>query len=183
VIVAVTSPEPEDVPAGSVLLRPWLESDLDDAWAALQDPDIRLWNGHGSGSREDALELIRRRQDWSSGTHASWAIADPGTRALIGSVSLFQIDREQGDAEIGYWVAPTARGRNAAAQAVDAVCGWAFATLPLDRIELRHAVENEASARVAEKARFTLEGRLRRSYRYGDGIRHDELVWSRLCDD
>jgi hypothetical protein len=28
-----------------------------------------------------------------------------------------------------------------------------------------------------------LEGRLRRSYRYGDGVKHDELLWSRLSDD
>jgi RimJ/RimL family protein N-acetyltransferase len=50
-------------------------------------------------------------------------------------------------------------------------------------VELRHAVENSASGRVAEKAGFTLEGRLRRSYRYGDGRKHDELLWARLADD
>jgi RimJ/RimL family protein N-acetyltransferase len=37
--------------------------------------------------------------------------------------------------------------------------------------------------RVAVKAGFSLEGRLRRSHRYGDGVRHDELLWSRLSDD
>ena len=50
-------------------------------------------------------------------------------------------------------------------------------------MELCHAVENEGSARVAAKAGFTREGRLRRSYRYGDGVKHDELLWSRLSDD
>ena len=66
---------------------------------------------------------------------------------------------------------------------MDAACRWAFATVPLERVELCHAVENAASGRVAEKAGFTLEGRLRRSYRYGDGVRHDELLWARLADD
>jgi RimJ/RimL family protein N-acetyltransferase len=70
-----------------------------------------------------------------------------------------------------------------AAAATDAVCRWAFDTLPVDRIELCHAVENAASGRVAEKAGFTFEGRLRRSYRYGDGVKHDELLWARLSDD
>ena len=66
---------------------------------------------------------------------------------------------------------------------MDAACRWAFAAVPLERVELCHAVENTASGRVAEKAGPTLEGRLRRSYRYGDGLKHDELIWSRLADD
>ncbi|WP_245177416.1 hypothetical protein [Geodermatophilus sp. DF01-2] len=36
---------------------------------------------------------------------------------------------------------------------------------------------------MAEKAGFRLEGRLRRSFRYGDGCKHDELIWGRLADD
>ena len=174
---------PFELPAGPVLLRPWHDDDIEAAWAALQDPEIRLWNGTGSASREDAVGMLRGRRDWSTGDHASWAIADPGTRALLGSLSLFKIDADQGTAEIGYWTVPAARGRGVAPLVVDAVCRWAFATLPIDRIELCHAVANPASGRVAEKAGFTNEGRLRRSYRYGDGVKHDELLWARLSDD
>ena len=65
----------------------------------------------------------------------------------------------------------------------DAASRWAFGTLGVDRIELCHAVENVASGRVAEKAGYLFEGRLRRSYRYGDGVKHDELLWARLSDD
>ena len=43
----------------------------------------------------------------------------------------------------------------------------------LDRLELWHAVENVASCRVAEAAGFAYELTARRSYRYGDGLRHD----------
>jgi RimJ/RimL family protein N-acetyltransferase len=175
--------EPFELPAGPVLLRPWQEDDLEAAWAALQDPDIRLWNGTGSDSREDAVRMLRGRQDWSAGDHASWAIADPDTRALLGSLSLYKIDLDRGAAEIGYWTVPAARGRGTATRAVDAGCRWAFDALGLDRIELYHAAENTPSARVAEKAGFILEGRRRRSYRYGDGVRHDELFWARLRDD
>ena len=96
---------------------------------------------------------------------------------------MHSINREQNDAEIGYWTVPAARGRGVAAAAVDAACRWAFEHLPVDRIELCHAVENTASGRVAEKAGFIHEGRLRRSYRYGDGGKHDELLWARLSDD
>jgi RimJ/RimL family protein N-acetyltransferase len=50
-------------------------------------------------------------------------------------------------------------------------------------VQLYHAVENTASQRVAEKAGFTMEGRLRQSHRYGDGLHHDELLWGRLATD
>ena len=102
---------------------------------------------------------------------------------LLGGISLHSIDVVQNDASIGYWTAPAARGRGVAALAVDAACRWAFLDLPVDRIELCHAVENTASGRVAEKAGFTYEGHLRRSFRYGDGRKHDELLWARLADD
>jgi RimJ/RimL family protein N-acetyltransferase len=172
---------PVDLAAGPLLLRPWRPDDVHAVAAALQDAEIRLWNG-GVGSTIDAAEhFVARRADWSAGDHVSWAVV-LGT-AVVGSVSLHSIDRVQNDAEIGYWTVPAARGRGAAAVAVDAACRWAFAALPVDRIELCHAVANGASGRVAEKAGFTLEGRLRRSYRYGDGVKHDELLWARLSDD
>lgn len=178
--------EPFELAAGQVRLRPWREDDVDQMWTAFQDPDIQLWNGGGVASRTDALVLLGRRLDWSTGDHASWAVVGPDDDAaapVLASVSLHSIDRLQGDAEIGYWTTPAARGRGLAAIAVDAVCRWAFGALPIDRVELCHAVENTASARVAEKAGFTLEGRLRRSYRYADGVKHDELLWARLDAD
>ena len=175
--------DPVVLDAGALRLRPWRETDIDAVWAAFQDPDVMLWNGGGVSSRVDALALLGRRLDWSSGDHASWAVVDPGPDEVLASVSLHSIDRLQGDAEIGYWTARAARGRGVAARAVDVVCRWAFAALPIDRIELCHAVENTGSRRVAEKAGFTYEGHLRCSYRYGDGRKHDELLWARLAGD
>jgi RimJ/RimL family protein N-acetyltransferase len=175
--------EPVELRAGPLRLRPWRAGDVEDVWTALQDPAIRLWNGGGVATRADAVALLARRADWSTGDHASWAVVDGATGALLASISLHSIDPVQNDAQVGYWTMPAARGRGVAAAAVDAVCRWAFQALPVDRVELVHAVENPASGRVAAKAGFTYEGRLRRAYRYGDGVKHDELLWARLSDD
>jgi RimJ/RimL family protein N-acetyltransferase len=175
--------QPFELPAGDLLLRPWRKDDVDALWAAAQDPALQRWNETGSGSRGEAAARLARRLDWSRGDHASFAVVGAFGGELLGSVSLHSIDRAMGDAEIGYWTVASARGRGIAVRAVLAVCGWAFPVLQLDRIELFHAVENVASGRVAAKAGFTLEGRLRRSHRYGDGVKHDELLWSRLSDD
>jgi RimJ/RimL family protein N-acetyltransferase len=175
--------DPIVLDAGRFRLRPWRADDADGVHAALVDPQTALWNAGWVKTRKDAVLWLERRQDWTAGDHVSWAVEDAADGALVGSVSLHSIDRAQNDAEIGYWTAPAARGRGAAAAAVDAACRWAFSALPIDRIELCHAVENVASGRVAQKAGFTYEGHLRRSYRYGDGVKHDELLWGRLAHD
>jgi RimJ/RimL family protein N-acetyltransferase len=175
--------EPLVLDAGPLRLRPWRPDDADAVWAAFQDPDVRLWSGGSVVTRDDAVALLARRMDSSDVDHVSWAVADAVTDAVLGWMSIHTIDRIGNDAEVGYWTVPAARGRGVAARAVDAGCRWAFAALPVDRIELLHAVENAASARVAQKAGFTYEGHLRRSFRYGDGLKHDELLWARLADD
>ncbi|PWW22086.1 RimJ/RimL family protein N-acetyltransferase [Geodermatophilus normandii] len=176
--------EPVEVPAGPLLLRPWRAGDAPAVLAALTDPATRVWSNPGRvATLDDARWWVARRADWSGGGIAAWAVADAGTGELLGSVNLHSIDRDQGDAEVGYWTVPAARGRGVAPRAVDAAVRWGFAELPVDRVELVHAVENPGSGRVAEKAGFTLEGRLRRSYRYGDGVKRDELLWARLAGD
>ncbi len=175
--------DPVELAVGGLRLRPWRVEDADDVFAALRDDEVRLWNGFGEVTLEDVGVWLTRRMNWSSGTHASWAVEHERTGELLGSVSLHSIDRAHGDAQIGYWTVPDARGRGVATNVVDAVSRWAFERLPVDRIELCHAVENEASGRVAAKAGYRLEGRLRRSFRYGDGVKHDELLWARLAED
>ena len=174
--------EPVEIEAGPIRLRPWRADDVDAALAAMLEPETRLWNAGWVRTRVDACVWLERRQEWG-GDHASWAVEDAASRALVGSVSLHSIDLQQSDAEIGYWTVAAARGRGVATAAVDAASRWAFDTLGVDRIELCHAVENVASGRVAEKAGYLFEGRLRRSYRYGDGVKRDELLWARLSDD
>ena len=174
--------EPITLLASAVRLRPWREDDADAVLAALVDPETTLWNAGWVQTRDDAVAWLERRQDWT-GDHASWAVEDVASSVLVGSVSLHSIDLQQSDAEIGYWTVKAARGRGVATVAVDAASRWAFGTLGVDRIELCHAVENVTSGRVAEKAGYLFEGRLRRSYRYGDGVKHDEMLWARLSDD
>jgi RimJ/RimL family protein N-acetyltransferase len=173
--------EPGDLTAGPLRLRPWREDDVDAVLAVQRDDaPLRLWAG-GVASRPEAEALLHRLMFQEN--RASWAVVDGTDGGLLGGVSLHSVDAVQNDASIGYWTAAAARGRGVAAAAVDAACRWAFASLPVDRIEVCHAVENTASGRVAEKAGFTYEGHLRRSFRYGDGVKHDELLWARLADD
>ena len=84
--------------------------------------------------------------------------------------------------EIGYWTAAWARGRGMTTRAVRMLASWGVERFALRRIELVIAVDNDASNRVAERAGFTREGRLR-DYRQAKGVWRDHYMWSLLRDE
>lgn len=147
------------------------------------DIDTQRWNPGRTADLAAAAAWCERQADWADGTHASFAIIEAASGRFAGSVSVHSVDPHQADAEIGYRVAPWARGRGFATEAVAAASAWAFDNLPVVRIELCHAVANPASCAVATKAGYALEGVLRSSYVYGDGQRYDEHLHARLASD
>lgn len=179
------------VPAGRLALRPWDRDRPEDRAAVLaiaRDPDGRAWNPIAGMPAEpgddDARAWCARQADWASASGVSWAVTphDDDTTAL-GYVSVHLWDEDQRVAQVGYWVVPTARHRGVATQALVAAAGWAYGEHGLHRLELFHAIENDASCRTAERAGFTSEGLLRSSHRFGDGSYHDEHLHARLASD
>ncbi|MEV4975852.1 GNAT family N-acetyltransferase [Streptomyces scopuliridis] len=175
---------------GDVLLRPWgreaAEPDtmLDGLIAAAADPLIALWNPLATADRSDASAWLESRDGgWDRGASASFAALTVAEGVLLGSVTLRWVDRADGLAMIGYWTLPTARGRGVATRATRAVTSWAFRTADARRIEIAHAVGNEASCRVAHRCGYLPEGTLRDSHRFGDGAYHDEHLHARLASD
>ncbi|HEY5186398.1 MAG TPA: GNAT family N-acetyltransferase, partial [Actinomycetes bacterium] len=148
--IATPAPRhPVELVAGPYRLRPWAESDAPAVLAAAGDPEIVRWDPSASDTTDldGALAWCASRADWD-GSHASWAVCHPGG-GVVGSVSLHELDAHSSSGQVGYWVAPQARGRGAASTAVRAAAGYAFEVLGLQRVELFHAEDNPASCRVA----------------------------------
>ncbi|MFK5634352.1 GNAT family N-acetyltransferase [Ornithinimicrobium sp. LYQ103] len=162
-------------------LRAFEPGDTVDLLDAFADEDVARWNPGPAGPDAPA-RFMAERNDWSGADHASWAVADASGR-LAGSVSIHKIDPDQGDAEMGYWVGPWARRRGLASLAVVSASRFAFSHLGLHRLYLYHAVENPGSCAVARAAGFLHEGTLRQSYRYPDGVHHDEHLHGLLAVD
>jgi RimJ/RimL family protein N-acetyltransferase len=116
-----------------------------------------------------------------SGVREGFAILDPEDGSFLGIAVAVRLDDEAREAELGYIVAPVARGRGVASAALQALTEWGFAR-GLERLELRINAGNEASLRVAERCGYTREGMLR-SVHFKDGIRTDVVVYSRLASD
>ncbi|MGY0237101.1 GNAT family N-acetyltransferase [Longispora urticae] len=177
--------DPVELPAGRYRLCPPSVDEAADLFAMAHDPAVLRWNRQIGGLPDEAAarDWCERMADWSGGGHVTFVILDAAGGTLLGIVALHHIDRAQQAAEVGYTVAPWARGRGVAAAAVTAVCGWGFGALDLVRIGLLHSTGNAASCRVAEKSGFALEGVTRASYRYADGLLHDEHLHARLRSD
>lgn len=173
--------EPVRVEGQGLLLRCFEPSDAPDLLAAFADADIAHWNPGPPGPGAVA-DFMAARNDWRDGHHVSWAVADASDR-LIGSVSLHKIDRDQADAEVGYWIAPWARRQGQATRSVVVASRFGFTQRALHRIYLYHAVENLGSCGVARAAGFVLEGAPRQSFRYPDGVYHDEHLHALLSSD
>ena len=167
----------------AVSLRPLAEEHLDAVGGLLDDPDVlrftRLPVPPPPGyEREwlDRYEVGRR-----DGTREAFAAVDDDG-SFLGLALAVDIDREAREVELGYFVAPAARGRGVATAMLDELTRWAFAELDALRITLIIDVENRASARVAERCGYVLEGVMRSSY-LKDDVRIDAAVWSRLPSD
>jgi RimJ/RimL family protein N-acetyltransferase len=82
---------------------------------------------------------------------------DDGGRTVLGEVGLTRFD-ERGRAELGFWLAPPARGRGLATEAVTAVTRWAHTDLGLTRVWARTEPANARAAMVLVRAGFVLRG-------------------------
>ncbi|HTJ27163.1 MAG TPA: GNAT family N-acetyltransferase, partial [Candidatus Limnocylindria bacterium] len=73
---------------------------------------------------------------------------------IAGAIGLYDVDRERGRADVGYWLARKYVGRGIMTRALRALCAHAFAERGLSRIRLYSAVDNEASRALAERVGF-----------------------------
>ena len=124
--------------------------------------------------------LARYEDGRADGTREAFAaLGDDGELLGLGLVPT--LDRDAGEAEIGYIVAAEHRGRGVASAILREVTAWAFAQ-GIARAELFIDVRNPASERVAQRAGYVREGTLRSVHHKG-GLRIDATVWSRLPSD
>jgi RimJ/RimL family protein N-acetyltransferase len=151
--------------------------------AAVADPEIRRWLPL---PRPYPVELAER---WAvegtesiraGGTGLVRCIRIGGT--VGGCIDVKRIDWRARTAELGYWLAPEFRGQGRASAAVRVLSSWLLDVQSFERVELRIATRNQASAGTASLAGFVLEGTARNAGFTDDG-RVDLQIWSRIAGE
>ena len=164
-------------------LVPFGEEHLAGVEEMLDDPDLLRFTRIPEPVPPGFARTWFERYDEARGNGSREAFAIVGNGGeFLGLALAPQIDRETLTAELGYVVAPGARGRGVATEALRQLTEWAFVELGMLRLELMISVENAGSKKVAERCGYLREGVLRSAY-VKQNLREDTEIWSRLATD
>lgn len=157
--VALRALRPADAPAYAAAFR--------------DDPQLGTLIGIEHDPDEEAvLERIARAQDRAG---FELAITAGASDAFCGVAIVHTVAPEHGRAEVGFWLAPHARGAALGLRAVRLLVDWLFGQAGLRRIEMTTTPDNRGALVLAERLGFTQEGVLRR--RAIERGRPVDIVW------
>jgi RimJ/RimL family protein N-acetyltransferase len=177
---------PVDLVTPRLLLRAPGDSVIDAIAEACADPEIaRFTTVPAPYTRADAEGFVRDHVPsvWLRGTGCVWAIRPADSPdSLFGMIGLEGV--ADGAAELGFWLAPGARGHRYLSEAVAAVLDFGFSAdgLGLQRVQWQAHPGNVPSAAIARRAGFRYEG-LRRLGGVQRGTRVDLWVAGLLATD
>jgi ribosomal-protein-alanine N-acetyltransferase len=166
-----------------IILRPWQAADVEalsryadnrKIWINLRD---RFPYHYTRSEAEKWIAICAAHQ----GPPTNFAIERAG-EAIGGVGCELMGDVHCKTAEVGYWLGEPFWGRGIATTAVKRMTDFAFSTFALERLQALVFEWNPASARVLEKAGYTLEGRLRRNI-FKDGRLADSMLYARIRSD
>jgi RimJ/RimL family protein N-acetyltransferase len=176
---------PESFETERLLIRSPLPGDGPEVYRAVRESieELTPWMSwpKGHGTVDDSEASVRRaRVAFLARSELRLHLYLKGTDTLVGIAGLQGIDWDVPKFEIGYWCHTRFTGNGYTTEAVRAITSFAFDRLGARRVEIRCDPSNLKSARVAERAGFTLEGTLRDNERGTDGSLRDTLIYSSL---
>lgn len=149
--------------AGTVLLRQLGAPDLADLHHVFSDTTaMRYWSRPAFADLSEtrdylaAIDAGRERGDLFQ-----WGIEHVESRRIIGTTTLFAIDRQQGRAEIGYILGSEHWRKGYAGAALRRLLQYTRDEMKLRRIEADVDPRNSASLRCVERLGFEREGLMR----------------------
>lgn len=137
-------------------LRPLSIDDQQDIFALRSDPKINKFLGRPlCKTNEDAINFINNVNDniEKSNTYY-WAITLIDTKALVGTICLFDFSSENNSCEIGYELMTKFQGQGIMKEAAQVVIDYVFQTLKLKKILAFTHYDNQNSTNLLLKFNF-----------------------------
>ncbi len=169
----------EPLSDGVVALDRQVETDVPAIVAGCSDAETQRWLPLPCPyTPDDGFTWLREhREEAERGESLDFAIRFAGQTGLVGSIGAHFARARAGECEIGYWVAPQARGRGVARRAIALLAAHVFATWGPRRIEILAHPDNVASRHAAKSAGANFEGIRARGLGHRDGTVADAAVY------
>lgn len=166
------------IPTRRLRLRPVEAGDAELLWARRNHPDVaRYQDWETPFPRQRANQIVESVMAMDGPAPDEWwmlTVTNPEDDVVMGDVVL-HLTWEGRCAEVGYTFAPEFWGNGFAIESVEALIAWAFERLPLTRVFGMLHPDNDASARVLERAGMLFEGHTRLSFWVGDDNSDDHI--------
>jgi ribosomal-protein-alanine N-acetyltransferase len=144
---------------GRLLLRQFTESDLENVYLGLSNPEVIKYYGVHFKTLEETRKQIEWFAELEKGeTGIWWAVCSPDNSIFYGSVGLYYLNNELKKAELGFWLMPEFWGKGINTESVQLAIEYGFNKMHLKRIEAEVETENGMSKRVLKKLQFVHEG-------------------------
>lgn len=166
-----------------IMMRPFEETDLENVFNGLSNPEVIRYYGVSYDSMEACKEQMRWYKELQqNNTGAWWAICSLDNKVFYGASGVSGYSEKHHKAEIGYWLLPEFWSSGIITTAASLVCLYAFELFPLHRIEAIIEPENTSSKKVMQKLGFHYEGTMRDA-EIKNGKYIDLEMYSRLITD
>ena len=164
-----------------LLLRTMTAGDLDFVFRHFSDPSIYryLVDEEPVSTRQQALEIIEFYAKPTGNSFNRWVLELKSEERPIGTCGYHQWHRGHYRAEIGYDLEKASWQQGLMTEALEAVIGFGFEKMSLNRIGANVHPDNEASLRLLAKRGFQKEGLLR-DYYYQRGKFYDHWLLTLL---
>jgi ribosomal-protein-alanine N-acetyltransferase len=109
-------------------------------------------------SIEETKAFIERIQKETAANNTIlWVINEKGNDTFIGTVCLWNIDKETGKGETGYTLEPEFHGKGYMTEALEKILDFGFNTIKLKTIEAYTSKNNIGSIKVLTKNNFIID--------------------------
>lgn len=168
-----------------LLLRPFVMEDAPGCFSAwmgnVEVTEYLTWPAHNTlEETEEVLAYWIRGYENPASYH--WLIVLKDTNEPVGNISVVHHDDAIDEVHIGYVLSPDFWGQGIMAEALSRLITFFFDEVGARRIESMHAVGNEKSGRVMEKAGMVKEALLRDGDLSNKG-RRDAVVYAIIHPD
>lgn len=138
-----------------LLLRQFVDRDVENVFKALSDPDVIRYYGVSYETLEATKEQMRFFANLEENRAGIWwAVCSADNKVFFGAGGINDLKKEHRKAEIGFWLLKDYWGRGIMTEAIPLILNYGFDKLGLHRIEGIVESENVVCKKAVEKLNF-----------------------------